>query len=60
MEQFFKNTILAVQEKKTLRQLIKVKINEDITLTVKSIADFKIWKLVYPNASIVSYNIKPF
>ncbi len=55
---------MAVQDRKTLhrkslQQLINVQINENITLTVKSISDFKIWKLVYPNASIVSYNIKP-
>ena len=50
---------MTIQGKKTLRELIKVKIDENITLTVKSITDFKIWKLVYPDACIVSYNIKP-
>ena len=42
-----------------LKQLIRVKVNQQIELTVNSIADFKFWKQVYPQASIVLYQIKP-
>ena len=44
--------------KGNLKQLIKVKINKHIELTVNSISDFKFWKQVYPQASIVSYQIQ--
>ena len=44
--------------KGNLKQLIKVRVNKQIELTVNSITDFKYWKQVYPQASIVSYQIQ--
>lgn len=45
-------------KKKTLKEIIKVKINNNISFNVKSIADFKFWKSVYPEALIVDYAIQ--
>jgi hypothetical protein len=47
-----------MKTKGRLRELIKIKIDKNVELTIKSIADFKYWKKVYPQASIVSYNIQ--
>mgnify|MGYP003574026150 CR=1 FL=1 len=39
--------------KKRIGEFIRVRINSDIILTVTNIADFKYWKTVFPNASIL-------
>jgi hypothetical protein len=44
--------------KKTLKEVIKVRINNHISFNVASISDFKLWKAVFPTASIEDYNIQ--
>lgn len=39
--------------KKRIKDFIRVRINSEIILTVNNIADFKYWKSVFPNASIL-------
>lgn len=36
-----------------IKEFIRVRINNDIVLTVNDITDFQYWKSVYPNASIL-------
>ena len=37
----------------SLQNWIKVKIKDDLILTIKNISDYKYWKLVYPDAAII-------
>ena len=45
-------------ERKKLIEVIKVKIDANIELTIKSISEFKYWKSIFPHAEIVNYNIQ--
>lgn len=41
-----------------LTEIIKVRISKGIIFQLKSIQDFMYWKSVYPDASIISYDIQ--
>tara|TARA_R110002050_G_scaffold141251_2_gene266349 strand:- start:53388 stop:53543 length:156 start_codon:yes stop_codon:yes gene_type:complete len=49
---------MKTKKNKTLKEIIKVKIDNNIVFNVKSISDFKFWKSVYPQAAIVDYAIQ--
>ena len=42
-----------MKNKEKLKNWVKIKVKENMILTLKSMTDYKYWKSVYPEAAIV-------